>query len=328
VGASSAFGGVTVGVTAAFGLPPTLVAKTMCDACVTDITAFKPGNVSLASPGHGMRAEDFVASAKAAAEVIVTPGLRVKERILRAVEATRGVVTFNTNLGIVLLSAPLIHAVVVPTTDAALRTRLRGVLAQLDVDDAEAAYRAIRMARPGGLGRSARHDVSSRPTVTLLEAMREASLRDRIARQYVTDFEDVFGWGTAKAQEALARWGDWKWAAVSVYLAFLTRYPDSHVVRKYGDELAGAVTREAQEPALALSNARTPADAMPVLLAFDQSLKARAINPGTSADLTVATLMAVRLEEFLNRVYYGPEARVCAGESAGAGLWPGFLSKP
>jgi hypothetical protein len=64
------------------------------------------------------------------------------------------------------------------------------------------------------------------------------------------------------------------------------------------------------------------------LLAWDRSLKQRALNPGTSADLTVATLMAVRLEEFLDRVYHGPEARACAGESAGAGLWPGFLSKP
>jgi triphosphoribosyl-dephospho-CoA synthase len=275
-----------------------------------------------------MRAEDFVASAEAMADVIATPGLRVGERILRAVEATREVVTLNTNLGIVLLCAPLIHAAVEPAPEHALRTRLRAVLAQLDVDDACSAYRAIRMAQPGGLGSSPRHDVSSQPTVTLREAMREARSRDRIARQYVTDFEDVFGWGTVIAREALARWGDWEWAAVSVYLAFLARYPDSHVARKYGEELAGEVTREAQGPARALNNARFPGDAMPVLAAFDQSLKARAINPGTSADLTVATLMVVRLEEFLHRVYHGPEARACAGESAAVGLWPGFLSKP
>ncbi len=317
-----------MGASAAFGLPPALVAEALRNACITDVTAFKPGNVSVASPGHGMHAEDFVASAQAVAEVIVTPGLRVGERILRAVEATREVVAFNTNLGIVLLCAPLVHAVVEPAAEPALLARLRAVLAGLDVDDAETAYRAIRLAQPGGLGSSVRHDVSSRPTVTLLEAMREASSRDRIARQYVTDFEDVFGWGTMVAREALARWGDWEWAAVSVYLAFLARYPDSHVTRKHGEELAGAVTREARGAARALSNACSPGDAMPVLAAFDQSLKARAVNPGTSADLTVATLIAMKLEEFLDRVYHGREARVGAGESAAAGLWPGFLSKP
>jgi triphosphoribosyl-dephospho-CoA synthase len=32
------------------------------------------------------------------------------------------------------------------------------------------------------------------------------------------------------------------------------------------------------------------------LLAFDRSLKARGLNPGTSADLTVATLFAASLQ--------------------------------
>jgi triphosphoribosyl-dephospho-CoA synthase len=33
------------------------------------------------------------------------------------------------------------------------------------------------------------------------------------------------------------------------------------------------------------------------LLAFDRALKERGINPGTSADLTVATLFAATLED-------------------------------
>jgi len=280
------------------------------------VQAFKPGNVSLASPGHGMRAEDFIASAEAAAAVMAAPGLRVGQRILRGLEATRQVVTFNTNLGIVLLCAPLVHAAVEPSQERRLRARLQAVLAQLSVDDARDTYQAIRLARPGGLGNSARHDVSAPPAVTLLEAMREARSRDRIAWQYASGFEDIFEVGSAVGREALARWGDGAWAAVSIYLEFLARHPDSHIARKHGEEMAGAVTQEARGPARVLRTAAHPSDAMPLLESFDRSLKARSLNPGTSADLTVATLLTLSLEDLLDKVYHGKQAAIGAGEPA------------
>jgi triphosphoribosyl-dephospho-CoA synthase len=301
----------------AFCLSPTVVSDALRAACVADVQAFKPGNVSFASPGHGMRAEDFVASAQAIAAVMTAPGLRIGQRILRAIEATRAVVTFNTNLGIVLLCAPLVHAAVEPAPGRQLRARLQAALAGLGLDDARDAYRAIRLAQPGGLGSSARHDVYSSPEVSLLEAMREASARDRIAGQYASGFEDVFETGAAAGREALARWSDSAAAAVPIYLAFLARHPDSHIVRKYGEETAVAVTQEARRYARALSVAAHPADARQLLESFDGSLKARSLNPGTSADLTVATLLALDLEDLLDKVYHGKRAAVGAGEPAG-----------
>jgi triphosphoribosyl-dephospho-CoA synthase len=299
-----------------FGLAPAAVAEAFRHACIVDVQAFKPGNVSLASPGHGMRAEDFIASAQAAAAVMAEPGLRVGQRILRGIEATREVVAFNTNLGIVLLCAPLVHAAVEPAQERRLRARLRAVLAQLSVDDARDAYQAIRQAQPGGLGDSPRHDVSAPPAVTLLEAMREARSRDRIAWQYVSGFEDIFEAGSAVGREALARLGDPAWAAVSIYLEFLARYPDTHIARKYGEQMAGAVTREALEPARVLRSAAQPSDAMPLLESFDRSLKGRSLNPGTSADLTVATLLTLGLEDLLDKVYHGRQAAIGASEPA------------
>ena len=50
-----------------FSLEPTTVAAAVWDACVTEVRAFKPGNVSVTSPGHGMHADDFIASADATA---------------------------------------------------------------------------------------------------------------------------------------------------------------------------------------------------------------------------------------------------------------------
>ena len=68
--------------------------------------------------------------------------------------------------------------------------------------------------------------------------MREAAGRDRIARQYVTGFDDVFGIGLPALDAALSRGESGMWPTVFAYMAFLAGFPDSHVARKHGDEIA------------------------------------------------------------------------------------------
>src|ERR1700761_5786289 len=80
------------------------------EACALDVATPKPGNVSAQSPGHGMTADQFVASAHASLDALFTPGARVGQRILDAITRTRAVAGCNTNLGIVLLVAPLAAA--------------------------------------------------------------------------------------------------------------------------------------------------------------------------------------------------------------------------
>jgi triphosphoribosyl-dephospho-CoA synthase len=48
-----------------------------------------------------------------------------------------------------------------------------------------------------------------------------------------------------------------------------------------------------------MRSAESPAALLPDLLTWDTLLKERGINPGTSADLTVATLFAHRLRTIL-----------------------------
>ncbi|MFL6580714.1 MAG: triphosphoribosyl-dephospho-CoA synthase [Burkholderiales bacterium] len=284
------------------GLTSGTVCNIIRDACITDIRAFKPGNVSAASPGHGMQADDFITSASAMAREIAAPVPDVGERILRAVEATRTVVPVNTNLGIILLCAPLAHAAAARMAERCLRVRLRAVLIGLDVYDAELAYRAIRLAAPGGLGRSDRHDIAHSPSVALREAMHEASGRDRIAYQYVSDFEDIFETALPALRESEARWGSRDWAAVYVYLIMLAGFVDSLIVRKHGMDVAADVSRQAADLKLLLGRADDPARELPALEAFDRQLKAKSINPGTTADLTVATLVAMDLEDSLEKL--------------------------
>jgi triphosphoribosyl-dephospho-CoA synthase len=212
----------------------------------------------------------------------------VGRRILVAVRATRQEVGTNTNLGIVLLAAPLARAAEVSGGD--LRESLSAVLDGLDVDDAGAVFEAIVTASPGGLGSAEEHDVREPPKVDLLEAMRTAARRDRIARQYVTCFDDIFETGLATLDASFAHGESGIWPTVFTYMAFLAGFPDSHVARKHGDETAHRIREEAADVKTALDAAGDDQARLHLLLEFDSRLKARNVNPGTSADLTVASL--------------------------------------
>ena len=268
-------------------------------ACELDVAVRKPGNVSLASPGHGMQAAMFIASAQAAAGPLFEAGARVGERIEAAVSATWAVAGCNTNLGILLLCAPIAKAVEMrpdAREPAALQAAINAVLADLDVKDAAAAYRAIARANPGGLGSAPSQDVQQPPSVDLRAAMALAAPRDSIARQYRDGFVDLFtlglpalGGGFLRGSEAA------QMAAVQrLYLRLLSRFADSHIVRKHGTAVAQIVMTAAQTWADRAEQAPTPqADAE--FAAWDEALKLSRINPGTTADLTVATLLIAGL---------------------------------
>jgi len=273
------------------------IATAFIAACRDEIEAPKPGNVHVFADGHGMTTRDFLVSAEAAAPALCAPGSLVGQRIHAAIEATFGAVGVNTNLGIVLLCAPLATAA---GSAHNLRDGVKRILAALTQEDAAAAYQAIIRASPAGLGTSARHDVHDAPRVTLLEAMREAAGRDRVAFQYATDFSDIFELGQPALEDARGRGWPAPWPVVSVYLSFLAAFPDSHIARKHGEGAALRVMEKARvERVRFMSLIDDPQKALRDLLIFDQDLKLSGLNPGTSADLTVATVFADRLTRIL-----------------------------
>jgi triphosphoribosyl-dephospho-CoA synthase len=225
----------------------------------------------------------------------------VGTRVGAAVKATLKAVGQNTNLGIILLCAPL--AAAAEAEDVPLPSALARVLDGLDLSDAADVFSAIAAANPGGLGRAARHDVNTPATVTLREAMAEAAERDRIARQYVTTYEDIFSLGLPALETARQRHGDPRWSTLAVYLAFLSAMPDTHIARKFDAATAEAVRREAVDWRDALAATPDPASIADGLLRWDGELKLRGINPGTSADLTVATLFASSLAAIRGEKY-------------------------
>lgn len=265
-------------------------------ACLAEVEAMKPGNVHIFADGHGMQVHDFIQSAEVSSAVIAQANLTLGERIFRSIEATWHAVNCNTNLGIVLLCAPIIHALqLMPTTN--LRGQLAGVLNQSTKEDAQLAFKAIQLANPAGLGRVSAHDVNEAADCSLLEAMQASASKDFIARQYANNFTEVFEEGLPCYQEAFTRWQRPAWATTALYLYWLSHYPDSHIVRKYGIDAANQVSQEAENHFNTLIALDNPKQYLPQLLAFDSSLKSHGINPGTSADLTVAVLLLQNLAD-------------------------------
>ena len=288
-------------------------------ACVLEASAPKPGNVSPGRPFVDLRYEDFVASAIAIGRAFEDAGAQpIGRTVHAAIESTLEWVPSNTNLGIVLLLAPLARAVIGvgghlsrTPADAAdcprqmtsdpnsLRGRVCDELNVTTVDDAREVYKAIRLARPGGLGKTAAQDVADEPTMTLVEVMRLAADRDSIASEYATGFELTFTIG-APALECARRDGlPWDDAIVETFLTLLARRADTHIARRTGADAAEQVSGRARavldEGGVRSMAGRRAIDDM------DRSMRdaRNSLNPGATADLTTAAIFV----ELLARGY-------------------------
>ena len=270
------------------------------DCLIADVQVNKPGNVSRDSAGHGMSADDFIRSADLVAPILCdrrhTPGRRIQ----MAVERTRAELGCNTNLGLILLCGPLVAAAEHDYGNRVLRLRhgLARVLRELRGDDGRCVLRAIHLAAPGGLGHSARFDVHTYEGGDVPAAMAHASARDAIAWQYCSIFHDIFHVFLPGFDMDMRRSEHMEKAMLACYIKILSRYPDSHIVRRHGTAMAARVRDEAEiirhnyfSPGQWSRTTQWTRD----LNDFDRRLKSAGINPGTSADLFVATLLLWRL---------------------------------
>lgn len=281
------------------------IASAIRTACVWEATARKVGNVHRYRDFSTSTYLDFILSAGIASDHL--SGIfgstvqmrrdagRVGSSIRHTVRMTRDAVGTNTNLGIVILLAPLAGVWVEP--DSGLRRRdLELVLAKLDVNDARAVYEAIRVANPGGLGDAAEQDVREEPTVTLLEAMRLAADRDMVARQYANGFADVFDFGVPAFTDAFAKFGCVEATIIDSQLRWLAQFPDSLIARKNGPAVAEDVRQRAAD-VLARGGIET-AEGRAAGVALDKHLRSdgNRLNPGTTADLITACLFVALRE--------------------------------
>ena len=269
------------------------------NACISELTTIKPGNVHCFADGHGMDVEHFLKSAYAAAGVLMNPELNLAQKIFQSVQATQQAVAINTNLGIILLCAPIVQACIA-LPNKTLRQSVQDEIEALDIDDARLIIDAIRLAAPSGLGKSKHYDVFEPVNSPIREIMAYAQDRDMIARQYASGYVDVFRFGFQTIDRLLQSnftEGD---LVTGVYLSFLSEYLDSHVSRQHGAAVAEEIQNEATELYFMFSETRPTNAISDHLLRVDMEWKQRDINPGTSADLTVATLFAHSITNAVN----------------------------
>jgi triphosphoribosyl-dephospho-CoA synthase len=257
-------------------------------AAMIEATCPKPGNVHRGADFEDVGYPDFMLSALAIAPVFeAAPRQALGRIVLSAIEATQRYVGTNTNLGMVLLFAPL---ALVPRNES-LEAGLPRVLDALTTDDARQVYEAIRLANPGGLGKVEQADIGAAPPANLLDAMRLAADRDLVARQYTNNFTDVLGSVVPWLRQACGM-PNWSLAdaVVFTFLQLLAVEPDSLIARKCGVETARqASTRAAQ--LVQLGGIAHP-DYLRSLADFDFWLRSdgHRRNPGTTADLIAAGL--------------------------------------
>lgn len=278
-------------------LGPGLLAQV---ACLLEVTARKPGNVHRGRDFEDLNYLDFLLSAAAIAGPLErTRETGVGRAIFEAVEATRILTSTNTNLGIILLLAPLAAI----EEDEPWRHGIERVLKALTVEDAKLAYCAIRRANPSGLGEADQQDVSEEPTITLRQAMILAADRDSIARQYATGYADVLAASVILKAEVEAG-TSLEDAILIAFVATLIARPDTHIARKCGLETAHETSNRARDLLLA-TDPETPF--LKAMEPLDQWLRAdgHARNPGATADLMAAALYVSLREGFISLPIWG-----------------------
>jgi triphosphoribosyl-dephospho-CoA synthase len=279
------------------GPSPARIAAAATLACALDACAEKVGNVTPTRSFRDARFADFALSAQAlgAAVAGAAPG-RVGRTVYEAVAATARVAPSNTNLGMALLFTPL-AAAARASRRTGFRRRLAAVLRGLSVEDARWAYRAIRLARPGGLGRSDEAPVSQQPSITLGAAMRLAATRDSVAAEYVRGFTVTFDLALARLRRALSRGLSLLDAIAQVHIEVMARVPDTLIARKAGAEAAAAVADRAR--AVMRAGGVGTRKGLAAARRLDRDLRrgGNRLNPGTSADLVAAALFVWLLEQ-------------------------------
>ena len=263
-------------------------------SCKKDIELIKPGSVNLLSSHKDTKAQDYLDSAILSSKELFNQNYSLGKRILESVNVTRSQVNVNTNLGIILLCAPVIQSYI-DFNNLDLREGIKKALSTTSIKDTHDLCAAINISSPGGLGDSDMYDTASYPNASIKQIMDYSQEYDRISYQYSHNFSDIFDFIIPKLEFLNQRYESLDISLSLLFIEILAKIPDSHISRKFGDKIAKKTSNNAHDLLKILDREHDPDYLAKALNNLDYEYKKKGINPGTTADLLVASLMIYKI---------------------------------
>ena len=283
------------------------IAKIAQIASALEVSGYpKPGNVHRTRDYEDMVFEDFLISGivigdtiREACSDVDVENPKLGKYILQAVAETDKWIKNNTNLGIVMMITPIAVAASISESFEGIRENIKVLMANTSVDDACDLYDAINIADAGGMGNQDEYDVASDSAKqelrdnnqTMFDVLKISAPWDMLAREMTSDMPAVFeiGYPTYHKLKEEKSQND---ACLLTFLTILSQVPDTLISRKYGSDEALKISMMTRD----LLNLKDASDFKQKLQEFDDYLFKNKYNPGTTADLTAASIFVSYLK--------------------------------
>lgn len=301
-------------------MEPKEIAKLAQIASVLEVSGYpKPGNVHRNRDFDDMVFEDFLISGvvigeameKAAISALTAKQkddfskLSIGKYILEAVKETDKWIANNTNLGIMMMCIPIACSAAISNNFNELQDNIGLLMDNTTVEDAVNLYDAISLADAGGMGDQEDFDVMSEKAKdelrannqTMLDVLEISAGWDRLANELSSKMPVCFDIGYPVFSEIKSAEGSINKATVLTFLNILSEIPDTLISRKYSDETAQKVSNEVKK---LLKSKNNDLFFIEKLKEFDEYLFVNKYNPGTTADLTAASIFIAYLADAFN----------------------------
>ena len=288
-------------------MEPSDIAKIAQIASALEVSGYpKPGNVHRTRDYDDMVFEDFVISGivigdtiREACSDVDVENPKLGKYILEAVAETDRWIKNNTNLGIVMMTMPIAMAAAISDDFDEIRPNVVKLMANTSVDDACDLYDAINIADAGGMGDQDEYDVASdnakqelrENNQTMYDVLKISAPWDMLAREMTSDMPAVFEIGYPVYHE-LKDEKSMSDACLLTFLTILSQVPDTLISRKYGSDEALKISMMTRD----LLNLKDESDFTQKVKEFDDYLYENHYNPGTTADLTAASIFVSYLK--------------------------------
>ena len=292
------------------------IAKLAQLASVLEVSGWpKPGNVHRTRNYDDMVFQDFIISGVVIGNIMEELANQAKEiddlskaelgkYILQAVSETDKWISTNTNLGIMMMCIPIAAAAAISDGFDEIQENVGRLMDATTVDDAVNLYDAINIADAGGMGDQEEFDVMSEKAKdelrannqTMYDVLEISAGWDRLANELTNKMPVCFEIGFPTFRDFLATCDDEdvvNKATVLTFMTILSQIPDTLISRKYGDEIAESVSKKAE----GILQFKDDDSFVEKLLEFDDYLYENKYNPGTTADLTAASIFLSYLEK-------------------------------